>query len=122
MESQVKDDTHIRFLSANKELRGILRQAEGAAKGACQVTDADFQTFSHRLSNCDFSIGDASRAETLDAELRSELAEYIRNFRAIQQALEKVRVLTLARRMRLETTKPHFDRRNGQAKLHSLPE
>jgi hypothetical protein len=118
----VKQHTHERFLSANKELRAILRRTEGAAKGAFKVTESDFQTLSRRLSNCDFSIGDASRAETLDAELRSELAEYIRNFRAIQQALEKIRVLTLARQLRLETTKPHFDRRNGQASRHSIPE
>jgi hypothetical protein len=118
----VKQQTHERFLSANKELRGILRRTEGAAKGACKVTDADFQTLSRRLSNCDFSIGEASRAETLDAELRSELAEYIRNFRAIQQALEKVRVLTLARRMRLETTKPHFVELSRRANKHPLSE
>jgi hypothetical protein len=118
----MKHKAHDRFLCANDELQGFLRRAEDIASGTCTISHADLQTLSRRLSNCDFSIGEASRAETLDADLRSQLAEYIRNFRAIQQELEKVRVLTLARRMRHETTTPLFDRRNGQVCRHTLPE
>jgi len=48
-------------------------------------------------------IGDASRGVFLDAQLLGEIAEYVKNFRALQRAVERVHDVMLARRVKLET-------------------
>jgi hypothetical protein len=100
---------HERILSANEDLRGFLRLAEGAANGTCTISEGDFQTLSQRLSNRGFSVGEASRSETLDTGLRIEIAEYVRNLVSLQTALEQVRSVLLGRQMQLETTRRPFE-------------
>ena len=98
---------HDRVRSANKELRGLVRQAENAADGTSLISWGGFQILSHRLSLRRCSIGEASRVETLDADLRSEIGEYVRNFRVFQAALEKVRRVMSSRQKRLEAIWPN---------------
>ena len=104
---------HERFLSANEELRGLMRQAESAANGTNPSSWGDFQALSNRLSLRACSIGEASRVETLDADLRIRIAEYVRNFRAVQAALETVRRVMLGRQMQFQTTRQNFDGLQG---------
>ena len=94
-------NTHERFLSANDELRNFLQRVEGLATGTCLISEVDLQALSRRLSNLAPEVGDASRCETLDAGLRSEVAEYVKNLRALQSALETVRCFMLARKVQL---------------------
>ena len=96
---------HERFLSANEELRGLMRQAESAANGANPISWGDFQRLSRRLSLRACSIGEASRMETLDTDLQGEIAEYVSNFGALQAALEKLRRVMLGRQMQLQLTR-----------------
>src|SRR5271165_3474339 len=88
LECPMKHQKHARFLSANQELRGFLRRAEGLANKAGKVTEEDLELISLRLTNVAPEIGDASRCETLDTALRSEVAEYVKNFKALQGVVE----------------------------------
>jgi ABC-type phosphate transport system auxiliary subunit len=113
MECLMENSKHERFLSANEELRDFLQRVEGLASGTCSISDRDLQVLSQRLSTLAPEIGDASRSETLDADLRNEVAEYVKNLRALQTALEKVRCIMLARKMQIETQKRHLDGLQG---------
>jgi chromosome segregation ATPase len=98
---------HARFLSANEELRDFLRRVEHLTNGNGTVSEDDLQQISQRLLNLAPEIGDASRSETLDTGLELEIAEYVKNLRALQGALERVRSLMRARRAQLESAKGH---------------
>jgi predicted nucleic acid-binding Zn-ribbon protein len=106
-------EKHERFVSANDELRDFLHRVEGLASGTCSIGESDLQSLSQRLSNLAPEIGDASRGETLDADLQNEIAKYVKNLRALQTALEKVRCFMLARKMQLEAEKRHLDGLQG---------
>ena len=99
---------HERFLAANQGLRDFLHRVEKLVTGTGTITDGDLKALSQRLSNLAPEVGDASRGETLDADLRNEIAEYVKNLRALQTALEKVRCIMLARKLQLEGAKRHL--------------
>jgi hypothetical protein len=113
MECLMGSNKHERFLSANEELRDFLKRIEGLASGTCSVSERDLHALSQRLSTLAPEIGDASRGETLDTGLRNEVAEYVRNLRSLQTALEKVRCIMLARKSQIETQKRHLDGLQG---------
>jgi len=109
----MESNKHERFFSANKELRDFLQRVEGLASGTCSISERDLQALSRRLSTLAPEIGDASRGETLDTGMRNEVAEYVRNLRALQTALEKVRCVMLARKTQIETQRRHLDGLQG---------
>jgi hypothetical protein len=113
MECLMQNNKHERFISANEELRDFLQRVEGLASGTCSISERDLQALSRRLLTLAPEIGDASRSETLDANLRNEVAEYVKNIRALQAALEKVRCVMLARKIQIETKKRHLDSLQG---------
>lgn len=108
MECVMDKHKHERFLAANKELRDFLCRVENLVKGTGTITDGDLKALSRRLSTLAPEVGDASRGETLDADLRDEVAEYVKNLRALQTALEKVHCIMLARKLQLEGAKRHL--------------
>lgn len=103
----VEYPVHERFLSANRELLDFLRRVDGLANGTCSITEKDLRSLSQRLSILAPEVGDASRGETLDAGLQQQIAEYVKNLRALQIALEKVRCFMLARKLQIENEKRH---------------
>lgn len=105
----MENQTHESFLSANQMLRDFLRRVECLANGTGTVTENDLQKVWHRLLNLAPEIGDASRGKTLDAGLQDEIAEYAKNLRALQGALEKLRCVMLARRTQWDAAKHHID-------------
>lgn len=105
----MEDQTHARFLSANQELRDFLRRVERLASGTRTVSEDDLRQVTQRLLNLAPEIGDASRGETLDAGLQLEIAEYVKNLRALQDAIEKIRCVMLSRRTQFETAKHRID-------------
>jgi ABC-type phosphate transport system auxiliary subunit len=119
MERMMDNNKHERFLAANQELRDFLRRVEDLAKGAGTITDKDLKTLSQRLSTLAPEVGDAARGETLDAGLRTEVAEYVGNLRRLQSALEKVRCIMLARKMELEGAKRHLHGLQGWVNAYS---
>jgi predicted nucleic acid-binding Zn-ribbon protein len=99
---------HEGFAMGNEELRQFLRKVDGLANGTASVSERDLRLLSERLSNLGPEIGDASRGEMLDASLQNEIAEYVRNLRALQSALERVRCIMLARKAQIEGAKRHL--------------
>src|SRR5258708_6936663 len=118
MERWMKNQTHTRFLSANQKLRDFLRRAEGLATKSGTVTEKDLKQFSLRLMTLAPEIGDASRSETLDTSLQHEIAEYVKNLRALQGALEKVRSAMLSRQGQLEAAKRPMNTLPARVHLH----
>jgi hypothetical protein len=104
---QTKELKHEQFAAANDELRGFLHRVDGLARGTESVSEGDLRSVSQRIANLAPEVGDASRGATLDEPLRQEIAEYVRNLRALQTALEKVRCVMLARKAHLESAKRH---------------
>jgi hypothetical protein len=111
MERMMENQKHGRFAIANEELSEFLRRVDGLATGTETITEKDLQSLSQRLSTLAPEVGDASRGETLDGALQNEIAKYVKNLRALQFALEKVRCIMLARKVQLDGAKRH---------LHSL--
>jgi hypothetical protein len=82
---------HDRFIAGNRELREILRRAEGLENADCRVTEEDLKIIRDRLLNVTPEIGEASRSVTLDADLQDQVAEYVKNLRALLHVMEKIR-------------------------------
>jgi hypothetical protein len=106
---------HDRFTAANQELRELLRRAARFASGSSMATERDLMTALVRLLALKPEIGDASRGVILDTQLRDEIAEYVKNFRALQQTVEKIREVMLARRVQFETATPDIEALLGWA-------
>lgn len=109
---------HERFLAANQELRDFLSRVDGMTTGTCSITEKDLRSLSQRLSILAPEVGDASRGETLDSGLQQEIAEYVKNLRALQTALEKVRCFMLARKVQIESEKRHLGGVQGWIKAY----
>jgi hypothetical protein len=117
MEWWMNNQIHARFQSANQKLRDFLRRAEGLATRSGTVTESDLKQFSLRLITLAPEIGDASRSATLDTSLQQEIAEYVKNLRALQGALERVRCVMLARQVQLGAAKGRMDGLQGWVDL-----
>jgi hypothetical protein len=105
----MENQTHPRFLSANQELRDFLRRVEHQANGTGTASEDDLQKIAQRLLNLAPEIGDASRSETLNASLQLEIAEYVKNLRALQGALGRVRPVLRTRGAQSESAKRYMD-------------
>jgi hypothetical protein len=118
MERLMEHQIHERFLSANQDLLGFLRRVDGLTTGTCSITEKDLKSLSEHLSSLAPEVGDASRGETLDAGLQQEIAEYVKNLRALQTALEKVRCYMLARKLQIEDERRHLDGLQGWVAMY----
>ncbi|MBZ5659219.1 MAG: hypothetical protein LAO08_02325 [Acidobacteriia bacterium] len=109
---------HGRFQSANQELLGFLQRVDRLATGTCSITEKDLRSLSQSLSILAPEVGDASRGGTLDAGLQQEIAEYVKNLRALQIALEKVRCFMLTRKMQIENERRHLEGVQGWVNMY----
>jgi hypothetical protein len=109
----MENSKHARFTSANQELSEFLRRVDGLAAGTESITEGDLQALSNRLSVLAPEVGDASRGSTLDSALQDQIAIYVKNLRALQEALEKVRCVMIARKLQLEGSKRHLHALQG---------
>lgn len=99
---------HKRFVAANLELRAFLRRAEGLAGWAETVSEEELRGIWHRLVELAPEMQDGTGCDTLDTELQEELAAYVKNLRALQEAAETIRCVMLVRRAELESAKQHL--------------
>ena len=88
-----------RLSAANDELRSFLHRASGDANLMESLTEGDLRAVSSRLSTVPSAVGEAFRSATLNSDLQQEIAEYVHNLRALQTMLEKMHLLTLARKL-----------------------
>ncbi|HVA94223.1 MAG TPA: hypothetical protein VNI36_04895 [Candidatus Dormibacteraeota bacterium] len=109
----MKIQSNERCHTANEELRDFLRQAEVLADKSGTVREADVIALSSRLAGNAPEVGDASRGETLDAGLRVEIGEYVKNLRAVQSTIERVRYEILAHKLQTEMVNRQHDNLPG---------
>ena len=102
---------------ANEELRDFLRQAKVLADKSDTIREADVLALSTRIAGNAPEVGDASRGETLDAGLRVEIGEYVKNLRAVQSTLERVRCEIFAQKLQMEMVNRHLDNLPGWSYL-----
>ena len=105
--------THERFASANRDLRDFLMRVEALGNGTGMISEEDMKRISQRLLTLAPEVGDASRSKTLDAALKAQIDEYVRNLKSMQRALEKVCCIMLARKSQLEAAKRHMEGLRG---------
>lgn len=109
---------HKRFFAANQELRDFLRRAEGLASWSDTVSEDELKAIWLRLLELAPEVEDASGCATLDAELQEEIAAYVKNLRALQQAVETIRCVMLARHTELLAAKRHLHGLAGWAQAY----
>jgi|SRR5690242_7230378 hypothetical protein len=102
----MQNQLHARFLLANRELSEFLHRAQGLATDPRAVTEDELKIISAHLITVAPEVGDAARGETLDADLQEDVAEYVKNLRALRSTLEIVRSITHTRRRQVDTSKP----------------
>jgi hypothetical protein len=108
MRSQTHPARHKQFVAANLQLRAFLRKAEGLASWAETVNEEELRAIWGGLVELAPQVKDEPACETLDLELQEEIAAYVKNLRALQEAAETIRCVMLARRAELETAKRHL--------------
>jgi hypothetical protein len=97
-----------RFTTANQELGEFLRKVDGLVNGSDSINEEDLLFLSKRLSTLAPEVENTPPLETRAEPLPGEVAEYVKNLRALQLALETVRCVMLARKVQLENAKRHL--------------
>ena len=98
---------HERFFAANQDLRDFLRRTEGLASRSDTLNEEELKVVWPRLPDLAREVEHESNCEILDAELQEEIAAYVKNLRALQQAVETIRCVMLTRGAELEAAKRH---------------
>jgi hypothetical protein len=111
---------HQRFFAANQELRDFLRRAEGLASQSGTVNEEELNAIWPRLPDLAPEVEDTAGCEMLDDELQEEIAAYVKNFRALQQTVETIRCVILARHAELEAPKRQLRGLHGWGHAYQL--
>jgi hypothetical protein len=106
----IEHQKHEGFAAANEELRGFLRRVDSIADNMGSVASRELWSSSRRLLNLDPEVGDAARGKTLDADLQIEIAEYVKNLRALQTVLAKVQCIVVARNLQQKSGRRRSER------------
>ena len=109
-DQMIEHQKHEGFAAANEELRGFLRRADNLAANMGSVASGELWSSSQRLLNLDPEVGDAARGETLDADVQNEIAEYVKNLRALQTVLAKVQCIVVARKLQRKSGRRRSER------------
>jgi hypothetical protein len=108
MERLMGKKTYERFIDTNQELVDFLRKVDGLANGLDSITETDLLSLSKRLADLAPEMEKTPLLKTRAEAPPSEIAEYVKNLRALQLALETVRCVMLARKVQLENAKRHL--------------
>jgi hypothetical protein len=113
MERVMDTQRQEQFVVANRELCLFLQRVDGLAHGTESVTEEDMLSLSRRLSTITPQVGDILASQANDEGQPNEIAEYIKNLRALQTALETVRVIMLAQKVHLDGARRHLQGLQG---------
>jgi hypothetical protein len=111
---------HQRFFAANRELRDFLRRAEGLASQSGTANEEELNAIWPRLQDLAAVAEDTGGCETLDDELQEEIAAYVKNLRALQQTVETIRCVMLARCAQPETPQRQLRGLHGWGHAYQL--
>jgi hypothetical protein len=94
---------------ANKRLRTLLNSAEDAIAGRRNFTVEDLRSAQEPVSKMKPLIDEAKRIRKSDPNISNELRDYAMNLEATQVALDRVRVVLLARCASMEVQRAHLE-------------
>jgi hypothetical protein len=97
----------VQIREANSKLKTLLTSAEEAIAGRRNFTVEDLRTAHGPVARMTPLIEEAKRVSGSDPEVAMELQEYSRSLKAAQAALDRVRVVLLARCASLEAQRAH---------------
>ena len=95
--------------NANIRLRALLNSAEDAIAGRRNFTAEDLRSAQEPVSQMAPLIDEAQRVRMSDPEISNELQTYARNLESAQIALDRVRVVLLARCASMEAQRAHLE-------------
>ena len=95
--------------SANHRLRALLNGAEDAIAGRGNFTVEDLRSAQEPVNKMAALIDEAKRLRNSDPEISNELQDYAKNLGATQVALDRVRVVLLARCASIEAQRAHIE-------------
>ena len=101
------------FVSANRELGAFLARIDGLVHGKSDVSAEQLRLIGRFLESMGPEMTAASRDTSMNAELQSQVREYIQNLRALQSSLEQVQCVMLARRAKLDKAQRHVQGLQG---------
>ena len=95
--------------AANSRLRALLNIAEDAIAGRRNFTVEDLRSAQEPVSKMKPLIAEAKRIRNSDPNVSNELRDYAMNLEAAQVALDRVRVVLLARCASVEAQRAHLE-------------
>ena len=104
----MKDTILSRVREANSKLRMLLNHADDAVAGRRNFDVQDLREVQGPVSGVTPFLADAARLRTSARDLDNELQSYARNLEATQTALDRVRVVLLARCASIEAQRAHL--------------
>lgn len=94
---------------ASNRLRTLLRSAEDAIAGRQNFTVEDLRSAQEPVRKMTSLIDEAKRIRNGDPEVSNVLQDYAMNLKAAQIALDRVRVVLLARCASIEAQRAHLE-------------
>ena len=98
-----------RVRDANGQLRTILSQARNVLAGRQDITSETLRNISRPLAEMAPLVFQGAAVRATDAPLDAVLQEYAGNLEDLQNVLEQVRFMLLARQAQLETSRCHLE-------------
>jgi hypothetical protein len=95
--------------NANGRLRALLNDAEEAIAGRRNFTVDDLRSAQEPVSKMTPLIDEAKRIRNTDPNISNELQDYAKNLEAAQVALDRVRVVLLARCASMGAQRSHLE-------------
>src|SRR5579872_3724279 len=105
----MSDNILSRLREANLKLKVLLHRADDATAGRGNFTPEDLREAQGPISRVAPVLSDAMRLRTSVLEVDSELQNYSTNLEATQAALDRVRVVLLARCASMGAQRAHLE-------------
>jgi signal transduction histidine kinase len=100
---------HARVRAANVKIRTILSRARNALAGRQDFTAENIQEISQPLTEMAPIVSQATDLRAVDPRLDVDLKEYAENLGDLQNTLEHVRFMLLARQTHMEASRSHLE-------------
>jgi hypothetical protein len=98
-----------RIREANVKLRSLLSRARNALAGRQSFTSENIKAISEPIEQMAPIVSQAASLRAFDLNMDADLKEYAENLGELQNTLEQVRFMLLARQAHLETSRSHLE-------------
>jgi hypothetical protein len=98
-----------RVRGANAKMESLLRRADGALAGRQNFSVEEVRAIAEPVAEMASIVSEAEHLRTTVPELHGELNTYAKNLGEMQTALDRVRVVLLARCAHMEAQQNHLE-------------